>query len=66
MTDGSLRENILAAQVVAAMQGHDLGPFEPVNEPGTPKYEAYCHSCGKSVYVSNVTVYSILGDSCPG
>jgi len=66
MAEGSLRENILAAQVEAALRGHDLGPFEPIEEPGVPKYQAFCHSCGKSVYANNVAVYSILEDRCPG
>lgn len=61
-----LRENILEALVEAAMQGHVLGPFEPLPEPGMPKYQAFCHSCGKSVYVSHKTLYSILEEDCPG
>ena len=62
----SLRENILAAQVEAAMQGHELGAFESVDEPGRAKYQAFCRRCGKSVYVSDAGVYSILEDECPG
>lgn len=44
MTDQTivrLKENILSAQVTAALQGHDLSSFEPINEPGLPKFEAY-------------------------
>jgi hypothetical protein len=37
----SLRENILAAQVEAAMRGHELGAFEAVDEPGRAKYQAF-------------------------
>ena len=61
-----LKENILAAQVEAAMQGHYLGPFEPIEEPGALKYEAICYSCRKSVFISDVAVCSILEDKCPG
>ena len=61
-----LRETIIGAQVEATLQGHDPNPFELVEEPGVPKYQAFCHSCGKSVYASNVAVYSILEDGCPG
>lgn len=60
-----LKENILAAQVEAAMQGHELGAFDAVDEPGRAKYEAFCRRCGKSVYVSDAVVYSILDDECP-
>ena len=61
-----LRENVLAAQVEAAMQAHELGPFEALDEPGREKYQAFCRRCGKSVYVSDAGVYSILEDECPG
>lgn len=64
--EARLRVNILDAQVMAALGGHDLGPFESVDEPGMLKYEAFCSKCGKSVYVSTVALYSILEDSCPG
>ena len=49
-----LKENILAAQVTAALQGHELGPFEAVDEPGREKYQAFCRRCGKSVYDSYI------------
>lgn len=50
----------------AAMQGHYLGPIEPVDEPGLRKYEAFCQKCGKSVKISHKTLYSNLADECPG
>ena len=62
----SLRENITEAMVEAALQGHELEPFEPVDEPGVLKYRALCLRCGKSVYVSSLAHYSILEDICPG
>ena len=50
----------------AALQGHELEPFELVDEPGMLKYQAFCLSCGKSVYVSSLALYSILEETCPG
>ena len=64
--EAHLRENILEARVEAAMQGYHEGPFEPVDEPGLLKFEAFCLKCGKSVYGSYKTLYSILEDRCPG
>jgi len=64
--EARLRENLLDAQVIASLGGHDLGPFEPVDEPGMMKFQAFCLKCGKSVYVSTIALYSILEDSCPG
>ena len=64
--DARLKENVLDAQVIAALGGHDLGSFEPVDEPGMMKYQAFCLQCGKSVYVNTVAIYSILEDICPG
>jgi hypothetical protein len=61
-----LRKNVLQAQVEAALSGHDLGPFEPVDEPGVLKYQAFCKLCGRSVYASSVALYSLLEDECPG
>jgi hypothetical protein len=42
-----LKEAILEAQVEASFQGHDLGPFEPV-EVFTGGYEARCRKCNQS------------------
>ncbi|HET6446244.1 MAG TPA: hypothetical protein VFI27_16880 [candidate division Zixibacteria bacterium] len=60
-----LRENILAAQVEAALQGHDIGSFEPIEDPGLTTYQAVCRNCGRPVYASSVNVFSILDDVCP-
>jgi hypothetical protein len=60
------KENVLEAMVEAALQGHELEPFEPVDEPGIRKYQAVCSRCGKSVYASRKALYSILEDICPG
>ena len=57
-----LREAILQAQVEAALQGHDLTPFESVNEHG---FQARCRKCGKSVWVGvSGLMYSLLPDIC--
>lgn len=61
-----LRDNILSAQVEAALQGHELGPFEPTEEPGLVTYRAHCRRCGRPVYASSVNVFSILEENCPG
>jgi hypothetical protein len=42
-----LRESILETQVDAALAGHDLGPFERV-ENG---YQARCRRCGQTAWV---------------
>ena len=62
-----LKENVLAAQVEAALQGHDLGGFEQVQEEEYKLgYEARCKKCGKSVYVNYKVIHSILAPKCPG
>ena len=60
-----LRINILSAQVEAALQGHEIGPFEPIEDPGLTTYQAACRNCGRPVFVNSVTVFSILEDTCP-
>lgn len=61
-----LRDNILSAQVEAALQGHEIGPFEPTEDPGLTTYQAVCRKCGRPVYASSVNVFSILEEICPG
>lgn len=61
-----LRGNILSAQVEAALQGHELGPFEPTEDPGLVTYQAFCRKCGRPVYASSANVFSILEETCPG
>ena len=60
-----LRINILSAQVEAALQGHEIGPFEPIEDPGLTTYQAVCRKCGRPVYASSVNVFSILAETCP-
>ena len=57
-----LKEVVLQAQVEAALQGHDLTPFEPVSERG---FQATCRACGNSVWVDiSGLMYSLLADDC--
>ncbi len=58
------KESILAIQVNAALSGHDLGPFEPV-EVLTGGYEARCRKCNQSAWVGDSgLMYSLLGEEC--
>ena len=57
-----LRENMMEAQVVAALGGHQLGSWETAEEANG--YQAVCLTCGGSVFVSDKSVYSILTDTC--
>ncbi len=61
-----LRENVLATQVEAALQGHHLGEFRPVDGLSPLGHEAFCAKCTMSVYVSDKTVFSIMPIKCPG
>ena len=47
MTNDQARAAILEIQVKAALAGHDLGPFEPV-DPEIGGYQAACRRCGKT------------------
>ena len=44
-----LRENVLAAQVEAALQGHEVGGFRPVDGIPILGYKAFCSKCTMSV-----------------
>ncbi|MCB8940405.1 MAG: hypothetical protein H6654_07670 [Ardenticatenaceae bacterium] len=57
-----LRENMMEAQVVAALGGHQLGSWETAEEANG--YQAVCLNSGGSVFVSDKSVYSILTDTC--
>lgn len=63
MDTGNLKENMLEAAVEAALQGHDLGEWEPVDEAGR-EWEARCRGCGRTTFVSGTVRYTVLGDSC--
>lgn len=57
-----LRENMVEAQIVAALGGHLLESWEPSSD--TDGFQATCSACGGSVFVSPSTIYSILTDTC--
>jgi hypothetical protein len=60
-----LREVILECQVNAALSGHDLGPFEPVQNQIADGWQAKCRRCGQSVWVSRAgPIYSLLDGQC--
>lgn len=61
----ALKANLLEAMINAALSGHDLGSWEAVEERQLA-YQAVCNRCGRSVYVSWQTMYSILAEQCPG
>lgn len=63
--ESQLKANMLEAQVEAALQGHELGHWEPVDEEMSG-WEARCGKCGGTVYVSGKTLYSVLGERCGG
>ncbi len=57
------RGAILHARVNAALSGHDLGPFDEVDNG----YQAACRLCGKTVWVGESgLMYSLLEDVCEG
>ena len=58
-----LRENMMEAQVMAALGGHQLGNWETAAD--ADGYQAVCTACGGSVFVSDKTACSILTDTCP-
>lgn len=58
-----LKENMLEAQVEAALGGHNLGEWEQLEEG--QGYQAACSNCGGTVFVSHKTFYSILQEKCP-
>ena len=64
MTAKEARESILSIPVDAALTGHDLGPFEPV-EVLTGGYEARCRRGLQSAWVGDSgLLYSLLDDRC--
>jgi hypothetical protein len=59
-----LKEAILEAQVTAALDGLDLGPFLPV-ETICGGYQAECRRCSQTVWASSKgLLYSLLDGRC--
>lgn len=57
-----LKAAILDAQIEAVFQGHDIGPFEEV-ENG---FMAWCRKCNQTTWVGdNGLRYSLLEERCP-
>lgn len=63
MEDIEIREAILQSQINAVLAGHDIGPFEEV-ENG---YQSRCRQCGLTTWVGmQGLIYSLLDDICVG
>ena len=63
MKNDLFKAAILEAQVEASLGGHQLGPFEEV-ENG---YQAVCTACGGSSWVGPQGLrYSLLAEVCQG
>jgi hypothetical protein len=63
--EAGLKENLLEASLKVALHGHDLAPWEQVDERGL-EWQAFRKLCGRSVWVSSRTMYSLLEERCPG
>lgn len=59
-----LRANMLEAQIMAALGGHQLQPWEAIDE-NSLRYQAHCSLCNKVIFVSSQALYSLLADTCP-
>jgi len=58
-----LRHNMRQAEVVASLQGHTLGPWQPSLDPDAEQeFFAVCLECGGSVNVSPHSTYDLLTD----
>lgn len=63
MDTDHLKKNMLEAAVEAAVQGHELGEWQQVDETGQ-RWESRCTVCGRTTFVSDTVRYSVLGDDC--
>lgn len=61
----AVKEAMLEALVEAALGGHDLDPWEQLDDDGN-EYQARCRVCGRTTWVGGSLRYSILEDVCPG
>ena len=66
MIEKEVKETILEARAMAALGGHELGPFVELPEP-VCGHEALCRLCDRSVWVGGKDlVFNDLDDVCPG
>ncbi len=64
MINKDAKASILSVQADAALSGHELGPFEPV-EVFTGGYEARCRKGLQSAWVGySGLIHSLLGERC--
>ena len=62
-TEAAVREAMLAAMAEAALGGHELGAWEPVDNG----YQARCSKCSMTSWIGHDGVrYCLLEDECPG
>jgi len=62
-TDAAVREALLEAKAEAALGGHELSAWEPVDTG----YQARCSKCSMTSWIFHDGVrYSLLDDECPG
>ena len=60
-----LKEAMLEAKAEAALDGHDLGSFEPA-ETIIGGYQAECRLCHSTIWVGDTGLkYSLLEKQCP-
>ena len=58
-------ESILYIQVDAALAGHELGPFEPVESFEGAGYQVEFRQCNLTTWVGDSgLMYSLLGANC--
>jgi len=63
MTTESAKGAILETQVNAALSGHDIGPFEPVETFEGAGYQARCRRCNQTAWVGESgLMYSLLAE----
>jgi hypothetical protein len=64
MISQETKDAILEAQVTAVFQGHDIGPFEPVDTT-IGGWQAACRQCGQGVWVGEEgLMYGLLAERC--
>ncbi len=62
--EARLKANMLEAQIMAALGGHQLHAWEAIDETAL-RYHARCSQCNRIILASSQALYSLLADSCP-